>query len=112
VITLPPGTHEVVCTQGPGRAEWRRTITLKPGQRLELSGSVLRPVRVTIAVKRGERVVIEGKSHENGATLDVPPGRYRMEVMAGNARAGSGWVSVPVVASCTLRDQPALDCYP
>lgn len=111
-IALDPGKHEVVCTQGPGRAEWRQTVTLEPGQRLALQGNVLGSVRVTIAVKTGDRVLIQGASHKNGTSLTLLPGRYRMDVMAGSTRAQGAWVSVPALTACTVRDQPALDCYP
>jgi serine/threonine-protein kinase len=112
VISLLPGKHEIVCSQGPGRAEWRATVTLAPGEQKQLSGSVLRPVTITVAVTAGDRVVIDGRGYQNGVRLTLPPGRYRMDIKSGKRTVQGAWVAVPAVAACTVRDRPALDCYP
>ncbi len=110
-IELRPGRHEVVCSQGPGMAEWRRTVTLTPGQHLTETGSVLRPVAVTIAVSGGDGVRIAGSYHANGSRLKLAPDRYRIEVTRGGKVTGGRWVTLPRVSSCVVRDDPALDCY-
>ena len=111
IIDLAPGRHELACSQGPGRASWRETIDLAPGERRHLTGSVLQPVRVRIAVRGGDTVLIDTAPHQNGDTLDLSPGRHRVTVMAGAREVASAWVAIPAVSGCTLRDQPALDCY-
>ncbi len=110
-IELRPGRHEVVCSQGPGMGEWRRTVTLTPGQHLTESGTVLRPVNVGIAVSSGDGVRISGRYHANGSRLKLSPDRYRIEVIKGGQPTGGRWVTLPRVPSCVLRDRPALDCY-
>lgn len=110
-ISLPPGAHSLVCSQGPGRAEWHKSVVLAPGQQLRLSGNVLEPVRLTVAVRGGDRISVDGRTHHNGETLTTTPGRHRIDVLSGEQRVSGGWISIPSVASCTVRDQPALDCY-
>ncbi|WP_428267146.1 protein kinase domain-containing protein [Haliangium sp.] len=111
VISLAPGRHSLVCSQGPGRAAWLETISLAPGQRLDLRGSVLQPVRVRVQVGGGDQVRIGDEVHPNGAEIELTPGRYRIAVLADGRQVGRAWVSIPAVRSCTVRDRPALDCY-
>jgi len=110
-IELRPGRHEVICSQGPGMGEWRRTVTLTPGQHLTETGSVLRPVAVAIAVSGGDGVRISGHYHANGSHLTLSPDRYRIELMKGGQATAGRWVTLPRVRSCVVRDRPALDCY-
>lgn len=111
IIDLAPGRHELECSQGPGRASWREAVHLAPGERRHLTGSVLQPVRIRIAVRGGDRVLIDTRPHPNGSTLDLSPGRHRITVLAGAQEVAGAWVAIPAVPDCTLRDHPALDCY-
>jgi hypothetical protein len=110
-IELAPGRHELVCSQGPGRAVWRETVVLAAGERRHLTGSVLQPVRVRIEVAAGNAVRIAGQRHANGAEVMLAPGRHRIAVLAGEREVAYDWVAVPAVGACTVRDAPALDCY-
>ncbi|MCP4251694.1 MAG: hypothetical protein GY778_32055 [bacterium] len=112
VISLPPGPHELVCSQGPGRAAWTKSITLKSGQRLDLDGRVHQPVRVSIEVESGDRVRLAGVVYKKGAALSLTPGRYRVDLYSGRKKLAGGWISIPSVRACTIREKPALDCYP
>lgn len=111
VISLAPGSHDIVCTQGSGRSEWRRRVTLRPGQHRTFEGSVLTPVRIRVAIGARRHLVIDGERHDNGDSLQLLPGRYRILVIASGETVAGDWVSIPAIAACTLRDQPALDCY-
>jgi len=110
-IDLRAGTHTVVCSQGKGLAEWSQTVTLKPGEHRTLRGSVLRPVRITVDVSSGNAVRVAGSVHANGASFTARPDRYRIDVLSEGKRVGGGWVAIPRVTQCTIRDKPALDCY-
>ncbi|ACY12920.1 serine/threonine protein kinase [Haliangium ochraceum DSM 14365] len=110
-IELPAGRHRFVCSQGPGRSAWRQTVTLRPGERRQLSGSVLAPVSVRVEVSGGDAVRIDGTRHDNGARLQLDPGRYRIAVLSRDQERSYDYVSIPAVASCTVRDRPTLDCY-
>jgi hypothetical protein len=110
-IELAPGRHQLVCSQGPGRPSWRQTVTLAPGQHEQLTGSVLQPVRVHVQVAGGNAVRIGGQRHANGAEVMLEPGRHRIAVLAGEREVAYDWVPIPAVEACTVRDNPALDCY-
>lgn len=110
-LRVAPGRHTVVCTQGPGMGEWKQSVELAPGQQLTLRGSVLRPVTVRVGVTGGDGVRVAGRVHANGSTFELRPDRYRIDVVKdGKARTGR-WITIPRVGACTLRDQPAIDCY-
>ncbi len=111
VIELAAGRHQLVCSQGPGRAAWRQTVELRAGERRAFTGSVLQPVRVQVEIAAGDSVRIGDRRHANGATLALDPGRYRVVVLTGERTVARAWVSIPAVSRCTLRDAPALDCY-
>ena len=110
-IELAPGHHELVCAQGAGRPSWRGAIDLGPGQDRVVSGSLLAPVDVTIDVRGGDRAIVDGTSHPRQAVVRLAPGRHKVEVRDGERVIARGWVSVPRVAACALRETPELDCY-
>ncbi len=110
-IEVSPGRHRVVCSQGPGLGEWSQSVRVAAGEHRVLEGDLLRPVEITVAVTGGDAVRVGGAVHDNGAELRLQPGRYRIDVMAKGSRVGGGWVAIPRVAACTLRDRPELDCY-
>jgi len=110
-IVLPAGPHRVVCRQGPGLGGWSDLLTLTPGEDRTVTGSVLRPVVVIVGVEGGDAVAIDGKAYRRGATARLRPGRYRVAITRGGREVTAGWVSVPRVESCALRDVPELDCY-
>jgi hypothetical protein len=91
--------------------EWKRTVDLAPGQKLTLRGSVLQPVIVRVGVTDGDGVRVAGRVHANGTTFELRPDRYRIDVVKGGKARTGRWITIPRVASCTLRDQPAIDCY-
>jgi tRNA A-37 threonylcarbamoyl transferase component Bud32 len=109
---VDPGSHEIVCTQGQGLATFTQTVTVAAGAHKTVKGSLLGVVHVTVAVSGGDAVRIAGATHANGATVDLKPGRFRIEVMQGGTSVTSGYIDLPRIASCTLKDRPDLDCYP
>jgi predicted Ser/Thr protein kinase len=110
-IALWAGRHDIVCSQGPGLGEWRGSVDVVAGEDHTVTGTVLRPVAVRIAVEDGDSVVLGGAVVRRGATTRLPPGRYRVEVVRAGRMVSTGWVSLPRVAACELRDRPAIDCY-
>ncbi len=110
-IRLSPGSHQVTCSQGRGLGIWRTTIRLKPGEHRDLVGTVLRRVRVRVHLTSGDAMRVRGRRYTSGSTLTLAPGRVRVEVLAGINRIASRWITIPRMASCTLRDQPAIGCY-
>jgi predicted Ser/Thr protein kinase len=110
-IALWAGRHDIVCSQGPGLGEWRGSVDVVAGQDHTVSGTVLRPVAVRIAVEDGDSVLLGGAVVRRGATTRLPPGRYRVEIVRAGRMVSAGWVSLPRVAACELRDRPMIDCY-
>jgi eukaryotic-like serine/threonine-protein kinase len=109
---VDPGRRTVTCSQGPGMPSWSQVIDLGPGEHRVLRGALLGAVRVTIALRGGTAARIAGATHPNGAQVELRRGRLRVEVLdAAGAVVASGWVDLPGIAACTLRDRPALDCY-
>ncbi|MEZ4368405.1 MAG: protein kinase [Kofleriaceae bacterium] len=109
-LVIAPGAHTVRCSQGPGLPSWEERVVLAPGQRHTVRATLLGAVRVTVAVA-GDEVVVDGARSPASATLSLTPGRHRVEVRRAGARVAMGWVSIPRVPACTLKDTPALDCY-
>jgi hypothetical protein len=109
---VDPGKHTVTCSQGTGMASWSETVTVKAGEQRTLRGSLLAEVEVTIAVSTGDAVRIAGKTHKNGATVTLRQGKVRVEVLKGSDVVETGYLSLPRIAACTLKDRPDLDCYP
>ena len=112
VIPIPPGAHTIVCDQGLGMGRWEEHIMIAANEHRRLHGVVLRPVAVCVGLGRGEAVWFGGTYYPNGSCLVRQPGRYRLEVVSRGRRSGAVWLSIPRVGECTLRDEPALDCYP
>jgi predicted Ser/Thr protein kinase len=110
-IALWPGRHDIVCSQGPGLGEWRGSVDVVAGEEQTVSGTVLRPVAVRVAVEDGDSVFLAGAIVRQGATRKLAPGRYRVEVVRGGKMVTAAWVSLPRIAACELRDRPVLDCY-
>ncbi|MCG8421148.1 MAG: protein kinase [Proteobacteria bacterium] len=111
IISLDPGQHEIACTQGPGRPEWKTSLNLEPGQHVPLRGSVLKPVQLRVSLERGDSLQVDRRRYSNGSSLRLLPGRHRVDLFSGDDRITGAWVSIPAVPACTLRDVPALDCY-
>jgi eukaryotic-like serine/threonine-protein kinase len=111
-IELAPGRHQIVCSQGPGLAQWRTTVVLEPGEHRTLEGTLLRPVSVRIDLSTGTSARIGSRTLDDGATTSLQPGRYRVDILdrSGNALTGA-WITIPTISSCTLKDHPTLDCY-
>ncbi len=110
-ISLAPGAHKAVCTQGPGLGQWRGDLSLAPGESRQVSGELSLEVKIVIDVT-GSAVAINGKPFTNQQKTSLRNGRHHVVVRQGDRELASGWVSIPRVASCTLRDRPQLDCYP
>ncbi len=106
---VAPGRHTVECTQGPGLATWSGTLDVAAGAVRRVEGTLLAAVDVVIAA--GDRVQIGSSTYPRGATVKLRPGRYRVTVRTGDKVTSEKHVDVPHVPRCTLREQPALDCY-
>jgi hypothetical protein len=110
-VALSAGTHNAECSQGPGLGRWSGAIEVPAGQAVRISGELRMEVAVTIEVA-GTSVAIGALSIGNHQRVALRNGRHRVTVRDGERELQSGWVSIPRVARCTLRDQPVLDCYP
>lgn len=110
-ISLTPGAHKAVCTQGPGLGQWRGDLSLTPGETRQVTGALSLEVKILIDVT-GSAVAVNGKTFTNQQKTSLRNGRHHVVVRQGDRELASGWVSIPRVASCTLRDRPQLDCYP
>ena len=111
VFDVAAGHHTIACEQGAGLGSWHEAIDVAAGERRVVTGSIHQSVRVHISVTHGDSVTIAGTSYRVGETATLRPGRYRIDVVAGGATQTGGWVSVPGVGECTLRDAPTLDCF-
>ena len=68
--------------------------------------------RVEVVNGLGADVRIDGTAVARGGSLTVKYGPHRVEIVVGGTVTRTERIAVPGVARCTLRDQPALDCYP
>jgi tRNA A-37 threonylcarbamoyl transferase component Bud32 len=104
VLKAAPGKHTVTCTQ-PGivGATWTREVVVESGRTVQALGSMLAPVEVTIAVS-GTKVQIEGTHYPVGTKTKMKPGRYKAVVYHGDKTGAGGWLDIPRVPSCRLRD--------
>ena len=104
ILKAAPGRHTVTCTQ-PGivGATWTREVEVVSGKSAPVLGSMLEPVEVQIAVS-GTKVQIEKIHYPVGFVAKLKPGRYRAVVFHGETPGASGWLDIPRVPSCRLRD--------
>jgi eukaryotic-like serine/threonine-protein kinase len=107
-IELPPGKHDLACSQGAGMASWKGSVELAPGDNHVVRDSLLGTVAVTIDV--GE-VRIDGVRHARGEVVPLAPRRHKLELIVGGQVAAEKWVTVVPGTPCRLRDTPELDCY-
>ncbi len=110
-VPLPAGKHVAECTQGVNLGSWRGELELTAGETRRVTGELRMEVAVTIEVS-GTGIALDGKTYANRERLALRNGRHHVTVRGPAGELASGWVSVPRVARCTLRDQPVLDCYP
>lgn len=110
-IALAPGRHEAACSQGAGLGQWRGFVQVVAGQAQRVSGQLRAEVLVVVEIS-GTAALVDGQRLANGAELRLHNGRHRVSVLAGERELQAGWVSIPRVARCVLRDRPLLDCYP
>ncbi len=110
VVRLAPGRHPAACSQGPGLGSWSRTIEVVDGAPARVEGDLLPTVEVVVAV--GDEVRIDGVAVARGRSLAVKLGPHRVDVVVAGKVVTTARLTIPGVARCTLRDQPALDCYP
>ncbi|MBE7452892.1 MAG: serine/threonine protein kinase [Kofleriaceae bacterium] len=108
-VTLAPGRHRASCGQGPGLGGWSGTIEVAAGEVRRVEGTLLAPVEVVIDLGGGVR--IGGQVVRRGATIVLRPGRYRVELLDGSRVRSAGYVNIPRLPRCTLRETPSLDCY-
>jgi hypothetical protein len=106
------GTHRIVCTQGKGLARFESSVTVAAGGHETVTGSIFAKVHVTIAVSDGDAVRIDGTRYGNGKTVDLKPGRLRVEILSGSTVVATEHIDLPRVASCTIKDRPDVECYP
>jgi len=111
-ISLPPGDHTIACEQRLSGRRWSHELSLSPGQHIALRGSVLPPlVPVTVSLSLGDQIKINQKQDvRTGARLQLPVGRYRIEVFRNGQQIALGWADVRGDQPCTLRDQPQIRC--
>ncbi|MEJ7599207.1 MAG: serine/threonine-protein kinase [Kofleriaceae bacterium] len=104
ILKAAPGRHSVTCTQ-PGivGATWTREVDVVSDKSSQVLGSMLEPVEVQIAIS-GTKVQIEKIHYPVGFVAKLKPGRYRAVVFHGDRPGASGWLDIPRVASCRLRD--------
>jgi hypothetical protein len=111
-IPAAAGHHVVTCAQTGLQARWSTEVDVVAGQEVIARGTLLRKVRITIAVRHGDGATIDAGHFPNGTIVDRPPGRYNVAVIRDGQVEQRGYVDLPPVAACTLRDDPNLDCYP
>ncbi len=112
-ITLRPGKHAILCSQGKTLGQWSTRVDLAPGATQTITADPIAPVPVTIAVTTGDSVRLDGTDHKNGATVRLRPGRrYRIEILkAGKPVGTSAYLDIPRGAPCNLRETPVLGCH-
>lgn len=110
-IALAPGPHQAECSQGAGLGQWRGLVQVVSGQAQRVTGQLRAEVTVVVDTS-GTAALVDGQRLANGAELRLHNGRHRVSVLAGERELEAGWVSIPRVARCVLRDLPVLDCYP
>jgi serine/threonine-protein kinase len=110
-IRLVPGSHRVMCTQGPGKPTFRRTIELEPGEKLKLRGTVLGYSRVRIRLSSARlSVSIDGSSSHRSGTKKLPAGKHRVVLLEDGVPKKTRWLTFPPGSGCTLVDRPNLTC--
>ncbi len=110
VFSVSPGTHTVECKQETTDLSWRKTVTLKPGEKKTLVGSVLSSVPLTLRLSNGDSAKIDGLLYKNGATHSFKAGRHRIEVYR-DGKSISAAEYLDLRKDCTLRDKPNLGCF-
>jgi hypothetical protein len=110
IVTVPPGPHEVTCNGALGARWTSGTIELAPGEHRPLSATLLPAVTLKVALTAGDAVRVGGAVHANGATFTLKQGRYDVEVLRSGKPVDHKYLGVSV--ACTLRDRPAIECWP
>jgi serine/threonine-protein kinase len=109
-LALPAGRHEVSCRHASGKAEYRRSVLLRPGQRVELVGPTeMLQTEVRLSLTRGDAVRVRGQTHRT--TFRAAVSKHDVELLKDGSRIDKRWISVPATG-CTLVDTPALICKP
>jgi hypothetical protein len=109
-LQLPPGRHEVVCRHASGKAEYRRTVQLRPGKRVELVGpGEMLQTEVRLRLTRGDAVRVRGQTHRQSFRAAVSV--HDIVLLKDGAQIDKAWISVPPTG-CTVLDTPRLICTP
>ncbi|HTE49437.1 MAG TPA: hypothetical protein VK698_01105, partial [Kofleriaceae bacterium] len=110
-LRLSPGAHTIACAQDIRGRRWSERITARSGERRVVRGRVLPPpVAVTVALRHGDAVRIDRKRVvDGGASIQLPVGRYRIELLRDGAPIGFGFADLRG-PPCTLVDEPAIAC--
>lgn len=109
-IPVRSGTRRVVCRQGKGGPSYSTSVNVPAGRTVQVVGSVLGSVRVSVRLSSAElSVTIDGTPYRRG-THRLPPGRHRVVLLKNGVPQTTRWISIPPGKSCTLRDRPNLDC--
>jgi hypothetical protein len=108
-LRVKPGRHVILCRNGPNGVWTKRTVTVEPGERKSITGSIVDTISVHLGLKRSDAVRIDGKVYRN--TFKIEPKPHRVDLLrGGRVLEGQGaWVTFPS-RSCTLVDQPTLRC--
>ncbi|HVV87392.1 MAG TPA: hypothetical protein VHE35_30330 [Kofleriaceae bacterium] len=111
-VSLAPGPHDAVCGQGAAGSStsWKQTIHVAAGRAQTFEGELLPRIEVVAGV--GDSVRIDGVGVARGASLTVKYGTHTVEVVSGGKVVRTERVEVTAAGRCTLRDRPALACYP
>jgi hypothetical protein len=111
-VELDAGHHTATCSQGPGLETWSGTVDVKAGVAKRVTGTLIEPVDVLIAVGDSVRIDNDRDARPRGTHIKLKPGSRRIEVIVGGHVKTTAYVRIPRVPSCTLRDKPPLDCFP
>jgi hypothetical protein len=108
-ITLAPGRHRLRCEQPLTGRTFERELELSPGERQVVTHDLLGMVAVKVGIGNAV-VMIAGRTVPAGESVQLPPGRHRVELRKGDKTIAMEYVQVSA-RPCTLRDTPELACY-
>ena len=108
VLRLAPGAHLVECKKGPRGASYSKRIVLHAGKRRLLTGQITAPIMVSLGLRRGDSVRVDGVPRRGAFALTAGP--HRVDLVRGGKVVAGGWVRFPPVRRCKLVDTPKLRC--
>jgi eukaryotic-like serine/threonine-protein kinase len=115
-IAAAAGMHSLQCSQGPGMPAWSGSVTIMPGQAVEVQGNLLSSVTVTAGL--GASITIAQRKINDGDQIRLTPGRYHVTVWGENTAVQQQWVTISAMPAgqlsrCTLRAVAGtIECEP